>query len=253
MKKCTHTLRHTCVCLFLVKNSSSHEVDACCGSGALLTSEAKQGWLTPDRAALCNYALRPTTWAKLHYLFCNEGDQIIQVQKILWQIGSVTSERALCPQLCAIASRTRSQRRCCSSSSTGVRQLPKDRHGNTTSTLTPNSCRPRRPRGRAPSHKASGSVDGVFTLLQKVKYECESWKKKYLNCCKYLGVFFLFFFPFCFVFLQIPHHERTLVCNWQSQPYHLVSEDEISKGLDKNSTVESRESCLVYIRISFHL
>lgn len=33
----------------------------------------------------------------------------------------------------------------------------------------------------------------------------------------------------------------------------MVLEDEISKGLDKNSTVKSMESCLVYIWISFHL
>lgn len=52
----------------------------------------------------------------------------------------------LCPQLCATASRTLSQRRCYLSSLTDVQQLPKDRNGNIPWTLTRNSCHPHHPR-----------------------------------------------------------------------------------------------------------
>uniref|UniRef100_A0A8C4ULP1 RNA guanylyltransferase and 5'-phosphatase n=1 Tax=Falco tinnunculus TaxID=100819 RepID=A0A8C4ULP1_FALTI len=53
-------------------------------------------------------------------------------------------------KLYATASRIRSRRRCCLSSLTDVRQLLKDRHGNTTSILTLNSCRRRHPKGHVP-------------------------------------------------------------------------------------------------------
>lgn len=218
-------------------------MDAHCDSSALLSGAQPDSW----QSRLVQVGVYVADYSSQILLFIlNRGVQNIEVQWILWQISLVNSQRVLCSQLYAIASRTPSQRRYCLSSLTGVWQLLRDRRGSTTSTPTLNWCHPRHPKGPAPSHRPRAQWV-AFTLLQKVKCKCEGWEKKHLNCCKYLGVISLV------LFFQIPHHEWTLFRNWEVQPYLLIFEDEISKGIDKNSTVESRESCLVYIWISFHL